>query len=48
MPGMIVLLHDGGGSHGPTAAAVPCMLDTAIARGYRIVSLAELLNAAVS
>lgn len=48
VPGMIVLLHDGGGSHGPTAAAVPCMLDTAIARGYRIVSLAELLNAAVS
>lgn len=42
-PGMIVLLHDGG-THAPTAQAVPCMLDTALARGYRIVSLAELLN----
>ena len=28
----------------PTAQAVPCMLDTALARGYRVVSLAELLN----
>jgi peptidoglycan/xylan/chitin deacetylase (PgdA/CDA1 family) len=42
-PGMIVLLHDGG-THAPTAQAVPCMLDTALARGYRVVSLAELLN----
>jgi len=42
-PGMIVLLHDGG-THAPTAQAVPCMLDTALTRGYRVVSLAELLN----
>lgn len=43
-PGMIVLLHDGG-THEPTAQAVPCMLDVAAANGYRVVSLAELLNA---
>jgi peptidoglycan/xylan/chitin deacetylase (PgdA/CDA1 family) len=43
-PGSIVLLHDGG-NHRQTAEAVPCMLDAAIARGYRIVTLAELLAA---
>jgi peptidoglycan/xylan/chitin deacetylase (PgdA/CDA1 family) len=43
-PGMIALLHDGGGSHASTVAALPCMLDTALDRGYSIVSLAELLN----
>ncbi len=41
-PGSIVLLHDVG-NRKPTADAVPCMLDAAIARGYRIVTLAELL-----
>ncbi len=45
-PGMIALLHDGG-THEPTAQAVPCMLDVAAAMGYRVVSLAELLNAGV-
>jgi chitin deacetylase len=43
-PGQIVLLHDGG-SHAPTVAAVPCMLDVALSRGYEVVSLAELLAA---
>lgn len=43
-PGMIVLLHDGGNVR-PTVDAVPCMLDIAQARGYRVVSLAELLAA---
>jgi|LakMenEpi03Aug12_release.lakeMendotaPanAssembly.Ray.scaffolds.fasta_scaffold259574_2 peptidoglycan/xylan/chitin deacetylase (PgdA/CDA1 family) len=43
-PGSIVLLHDGG-NHKQTADAVPCMLDAAISRGYRIVTLAELLAA---
>ena len=43
-PGSIVLLHDGG-NHRQTAEAVPCMLDAAIAHGYRIVTLAELLAA---
>lgn len=43
-PGLIVLLHDGG-SHVPTVAAVPCMLDVAATRGYEVVSLAELLGA---
>lgn len=41
-PGTIVLLHDGG-SHSPTVAAVPCMLDIALARGYQIVSLQQML-----
>jgi peptidoglycan/xylan/chitin deacetylase (PgdA/CDA1 family) len=41
-PGLIVLLHDGG-SHRSTVDAVPCMLDTALARGYRIVTVGELL-----
>lgn len=41
-PGAIVLLHDGG-HRKATANAVPCMLDAAIARGYKIVTLAELL-----
>jgi peptidoglycan/xylan/chitin deacetylase (PgdA/CDA1 family) len=45
-PGTIALLHDGG-THEPTAQAVPCMLDVAAAMGYRVVSLAELLNAGV-
>ncbi len=43
-PGSIVLLRDGG-NHRQTAEAVPCMLDAAISRGYRIVTLAELLAA---
>lgn len=42
-PGMIVLLHDGG-NYRPTTAAVPCMLDVATSRGYRVVSLGELLR----
>jgi peptidoglycan/xylan/chitin deacetylase (PgdA/CDA1 family) len=43
-PGQIVLLHDGG-SHLETAMAVGCMLDAATKAGYRVVSLAELLDA---
>jgi len=42
-PGTIVLLHDGG-SHAPTVAAVPCMLDIALSRGYKVVGLEEFLN----
>lgn len=45
VPGAIVLLHDGYG-HRQTADGVPCMLDYAIAQGYRIVSLRELLHMA--
>jgi peptidoglycan-N-acetylglucosamine deacetylase len=41
-PGMIVLLHDGGPRR-PTTTAVPCMLDSALARGYRVVGLGELM-----
>lgn len=42
-PGMIVLLHDGGGPR-PTTQAVPCMLDVARSRGYQVVTLAELMR----
>ena len=41
-PGEIVLLHDGG-SHRQTVDTVPCMLDAAIARGYQVVTVGELL-----
>jgi peptidoglycan/xylan/chitin deacetylase (PgdA/CDA1 family) len=45
-PGEIVLLHDGG-SHTPTVQAVPCMLDTALRRGYQIVTVGQLLRLGV-
>lgn len=46
VPGAVVLLHDGGGSHANTLAALPCMLDLLAARGYRVVSLRDLLGRA--
>jgi peptidoglycan/xylan/chitin deacetylase (PgdA/CDA1 family) len=42
-PGMIVLLHDGG-THAPTVAAVPGMLDICRCRGYEVVWLDTLLR----
>lgn len=44
-PGAIVLLHDAY-AHTQTADAVPCILDFALAQGYRIVPLSELLQMA--
>jgi peptidoglycan/xylan/chitin deacetylase (PgdA/CDA1 family) len=41
-PGEIVLLHDGM-YHAPTVAALPCMFDVLTARGYRVLSLEDLL-----
>jgi peptidoglycan/xylan/chitin deacetylase (PgdA/CDA1 family) len=41
-PGAIILLHDGG-THKPTIAALPCMLDYARAQGYVAVDLGDLL-----
>ena len=46
-PGAIVLAHDGGGVHESTAAAVPCMLDHALAQGYTVVTISELLGQSV-
>ncbi len=42
-PGEIALLHDGG-THAQTVAATPCMLDVALQRGYRIVTVGGLLQ----
>lgn len=43
-PGSIVLLHDGG-DHENTVDAVPYILESALNKGYEIVSLGELLSA---
>jgi peptidoglycan/xylan/chitin deacetylase (PgdA/CDA1 family) len=43
-PGAIVLLHSGGGNHGATARALPGLLDTLRAQGYRFVTVPELLR----
>ena len=46
-PGALVLLHDGGGAHQSTVAAVPCMLDYALGQGYQILGLRDFLARAV-
>ena len=43
-PGSIVVLHDGGGPRGGTLAALPGMIDSLHARGYRLVTVTELLG----
>ncbi|MDO8916054.1 MAG: polysaccharide deacetylase family protein [Coriobacteriia bacterium] len=42
-PGAIVLLHDGGGERNQTIAALPGIITTLKARGYRFVTLDEML-----
>jgi peptidoglycan-N-acetylglucosamine deacetylase len=42
-PGMIVLLHDGGGVRSETVAAIPAIVRILRARGDRLVSLPQLL-----
>lgn len=42
--GSIVVMHDGGGPRDQTVAALPRMIATLKRRGYRIVSLTELLG----
>ncbi|HWY07164.1 MAG TPA: glycosyltransferase [Candidatus Acidoferrales bacterium] len=42
--GNIVLLHDGGGDREQTVAALPLIIDKLRARGYQLVSVAELLG----
>ncbi len=41
-PGQVVLLHDSGGDRSRTVAALPALIDQIRARGYRLVSVAEL------
>lgn len=43
-PGGIALLHDGGGERSQTVAALPVILRNLKARGYRFVTLHELLE----
>jgi peptidoglycan/xylan/chitin deacetylase (PgdA/CDA1 family) len=43
-PGSIVISHDGGGPRGQTLAAYPTIIAVLRARGYRIVTIPELLG----
>jgi peptidoglycan-N-acetylglucosamine deacetylase len=43
-PGGIVLMHDGGGSHGNTAKALPQIIAQLRAKGYSFVTVPELLE----
>ena len=44
LPGSIVLLHDGGGNRTNTVAALPGMIEAGKKKGYRFVTLGELLK----
>jgi cellulose synthase/poly-beta-1,6-N-acetylglucosamine synthase-like glycosyltransferase/spore germination protein YaaH/peptidoglycan/xylan/chitin deacetylase (PgdA/CDA1 family) len=41
-PGKVVLLHDAGGDRSRTVEALPALIDAIRARGYRLVTVAEL------
>ena len=43
-PGSIVLMHDGGGNRSGTLAALPQIVETLRARGYRFATVTELLG----
>ena len=43
-PGSIILSHDGGGPRAETLAAYPSIIHRLLARGYRIVTIPELLG----
>jgi peptidoglycan/xylan/chitin deacetylase (PgdA/CDA1 family) len=43
-PGSIVIMHDGGGNRGGTLAALPAIIDTLRARGYRFATVTQLLG----
>jgi peptidoglycan/xylan/chitin deacetylase (PgdA/CDA1 family) len=43
-PGAIIVSHDGGGPRGETLAAYPSIIASLRARGYRIVTIPELLG----
>jgi peptidoglycan/xylan/chitin deacetylase (PgdA/CDA1 family) len=43
-PGSIILMHDGGGDRSGTLAALPGIIDTLRARGYRFETVTELLG----
>jgi peptidoglycan/xylan/chitin deacetylase (PgdA/CDA1 family) len=43
-PGSIILMHEGGGPRGQTVAALPGIIRTLRARGYRFATVSELLG----
>ncbi len=43
-PGSIILMHDGGGDRSGTLAALPSIVDTLRARGYRFETVTQLLG----
>lgn len=43
-PGSIILMHDGGGPRSETLTALPQVIDTLRARGYRFATVSELLG----
>jgi peptidoglycan-N-acetylglucosamine deacetylase len=43
-PGSIIVMHDGGGPRGGTLAALPAIIDTLRARGYRFATVSALLG----
>jgi peptidoglycan/xylan/chitin deacetylase (PgdA/CDA1 family) len=43
-PGSIILMHDGGGDRSGTLAALPGIIDTLRARGYRFATASQLLG----
>jgi len=43
-PGSIILMHDGGGPRGQTLAALPRIIDTLRARGYKFETVPQLLG----
>jgi len=43
-PGSIILMHDGGGDRSGTLAALPGIIDTLRARGYRFATVSQLLG----
>jgi peptidoglycan-N-acetylglucosamine deacetylase len=43
-PGSIILMHDGGGDRSGTLAALPGIIDTLRARGYRFATVSALLG----
>ncbi len=43
-PGSIILMHEGGGPRGQTVAALPSIIRTLRARGYKFATVSELLG----
>jgi peptidoglycan/xylan/chitin deacetylase (PgdA/CDA1 family) len=43
-PGAIILMHDAGGTRTQTIAALPTIIQTLRARGYRLVTVPQLLR----